>query len=257
MRAGRGLEGRGVSPGLPRTPTHMTPLIELRGIVKAYPALRPLRVRLLSVAAADRLVLRGFDASAAEMFIYLVSGAALPDEGDVLVAGRSTRDIATDTEWLGSLDRFGIVTHRAVLLETMSVAANLALPLTLSIDPMAPETRARVEDEARIASLPAATLDQPVNSLDAEGRLRLHLARAAATTPALVLLEHPTSQMTDQAASARIGETLRTMADARGFGWIALSEDEAFASASGATVLALDGATGELAPPKRGWRRWL
>ncbi len=232
-------------------------LIELRNVVKAYPALRPLRVRGLSVAASDRLVLRGFDEGAAELFIYLVSGAALPDEGDVIIDGRNTRDIATDTEWLGSLDRFGIVTHRAVLLETMSAAANLALPLTLAIDPMAPETRARVEADARAASLPASMLDQPANALDAEGRLRLHLARAAATSPALVLLEHPTSTLTDRQLSTRAGETLKALAAARGFGWVALSEDEAFAAASGATVLALDGASGELASPKRGWRRWL
>lgn len=235
----------------------MSPLIELRGVVKAYQALRPLRVRALAVAASDRLVLRGFDERAAELFIYLVSGAALPDEGDVVIDGRNTREIATDTEWLGSLDRFGIVTHRAVLLESMSVAANLALPLTLAIDPMAAETRARVEQEARAVSLSESALNQPVNALDAEGRLRVHLARAAAVGPSLVLLEHPTSTLGAREASTRAGETLRSVADARGFGWIALSEDEAFAAASGATVLALNGASGELAPPKKGWRRWL
>lgn len=233
------------------------PLIELRGILKAYPALRPLRVQSLAVASGDRLVLRGFDEAAAELFIYLVSGAALPDEGDVIIDGRNTRDISTDTDWLGSLDRFGIVTHRAVLLETMSVAANLALPMTLSIDPMSPETRARVEAEAESAALSPQALNQPANALDPEGRLRLHLARAVAVSPALILLEHPTSQLTDRAASERIGGTLRSMADTRGFGWIALSEDEALATASGATVLALNGATGELTPPKRGWRRWI
>lgn len=235
----------------------MGPLIELRGVVKAYQALRPLRVRALSVAASDRLVLRGFDERAAELFIYLVSGAALPDEGDVVIDGRNTREIATDTEWLGSLDRFGIVTHRAVLLESMSVASNLALPLTLAIDPMAPETRARVEQEARAVSLSESALDQPVHALDAEGRLRVHLARAAAVGPLLVLLEHPTSTLDAREASTRAGETLKSVADARGFGWIAISEDEAFAAASGATVLALNGASGELAPPKKGWRRWL
>ena len=235
----------------------MGPLIELRAVVKAYQALRPLRVRALSVAASDRLVLRGFDERAAELFIYLVSGAALPDEGDVVIDGRNTREIATDTEWLGSLDRFGIVTHRAVLLESMSVASNLALPLTLAIDPMAPETRARVEQEARAVSLSESALDQPVNALDAEARLRVHLARAASVGPSLVLLEHPTSTLDQREASARAGETLKSVADARGFGWIALSEDEAFAAASGATVLALDAASGDLAPPKKGWRRWL
>ena len=49
--------------------------------------------------------------------MHLVTGAAVPDEGAVVVAGRDTRDIATDTEWLASLDRFGIVTDRAVLLD--------------------------------------------------------------------------------------------------------------------------------------------
>ena len=79
------------------------------------------------------------------MFVHLVTGAALPDEGHVRVAGRDTREIATDTEWLKSLDRFGIVTHRAVLLDGLSVAANLALPLTVSIDPMPDDVRMRVE----------------------------------------------------------------------------------------------------------------
>ena len=31
------------------------------------------------------------------MFVYLVTGAALPDEGTVVVAGRDTREIATET----------------------------------------------------------------------------------------------------------------------------------------------------------------
>ena len=41
------------------------------------------------------------------------------------VAGRRTSEIATDTEWLSSLDRFGIVTHRAILLDSLSVAAKV------------------------------------------------------------------------------------------------------------------------------------
>jgi hypothetical protein len=42
------------------------------------------------------------------MFVHLVTGAALPDEGVVSIAGRDTRAISTDTEWLRSLDQFGI-----------------------------------------------------------------------------------------------------------------------------------------------------
>jgi ABC-type transporter Mla maintaining outer membrane lipid asymmetry ATPase subunit MlaF len=117
------------------------PLIHIAGVVKSYPAPQPLRVTDLSVAASDRIVLSGLDEGAAEMFVHLVTGAAVPDEGAVIVSGRDTRDIRTDTEWLTSLDQFGIVTRRAVLLDTLSVAANLALPITLSIDPMSADVR--------------------------------------------------------------------------------------------------------------------
>src|SRR5262245_11030940 len=104
-------------------------LIEIAGVTKKYHGLRPLRLARLTSRQNDRLVLSGFDAAAAEVFVHLITGAAVPDEGTVRVGGRDTREISTDTEWLASLDRFGIVTDRSVLLEGLSAAANLALPL--------------------------------------------------------------------------------------------------------------------------------
>jgi len=233
-----------------------TPLIELRGVVKAYQALRPLRIAELVMSSSDRLALSGLDAGAAEMFVHLVTGASVPDEGSVKVAGRDTREIATDTEWLTSLDRFGIVTHRAVLLDGMSVAANLALPITIAIDPLTAEVRQRVERDAAEVGLEPAMLDTPVGNLTAEQRLRLHLSRAAANGPEFMLLEHPTSQLEDAAAAARAGKVLRAISDARGFGWLSIGEDEAFADAAGATRMSVTPATGVVAAAKSGWRRW-
>ena len=74
----------------------------------------------LEIRAGERLALGGVDAGAAETLIHLVTGAALADSGEVLIAGTNTRAIATDTAWLASLDRFGIVTDRAVLIEKIS-----------------------------------------------------------------------------------------------------------------------------------------
>ena len=233
------------------------PLIELRGVVKAFGGLRPLRVSELLISAADRLTLRGLDAGAAETFVHLVTGASVPDEGSVKVAGRDTRDIATDTEWLTSLDRFGIVTHRAVLLDGMSVASNLALPITISIDPMPAEIRQRVEQDAAEVGLERAALERPVAELSAEQRLRLHFARAAANRPEFLLLEHPTAQLEDAAAATRTGQALRVLSEARGFGWLSIGEDAAFADAAGATRLTLAPATGLITAEKTGWRKWI
>jgi len=222
------------------------PLIHLSRIVKSYQALRPLRIAEFSARRQDRLVLSGFDAMAAEMFVYLVTGAALADEGEVVIAGRNTRDIATDTEWLASLDRFGIVTHRAVLLESTSVAANMALPITVAIDPMTPETRTRVEADAADVGLPPEKLDGPAHALSPAERLRLHLARAVSSGPELLMLEHPTAMLNDPAASAAFGQTLKTLSAKRGFGFVALSEDEGFARACAGRKLRLNQKTGRL-----------
>ena len=156
------------------------PLIDLAGVVKSGPGLGPLRIEKLAVHRGDRITLEGLDAIAAEVVLNLITGAALADEGVVSVAGADTRSIATDTEWLKSLDRFGIVTDRAVLIGAMSVAANIALPITLSIDPLSDDVRGQVEQFAADAGLPASRLGDAAGSLDAASRARVHLARAMA-----------------------------------------------------------------------------
>jgi ABC-type lipoprotein export system ATPase subunit len=231
-------------------------LIHISGLTKSYPAPQPLRIANLSVAADDRVVLSGLDEGAAEMFVHLVTGAALPEEGVVSIAGRDTRAITTDTEWLTSLDQFGIVTRRAVLLDALSVAANLALPLTLSIDPMPAAVRARAGQDAADVGLAAGRVDGPVSALSELERLRLLLARAAANGPRLVLLEHPTAALEQKAESRTFGETLRAFSAARGFGWVAISNDDEFATGSGGQRRRLDVVSGEVKATDAGWRRW-
>ena len=235
--------------------TALPPLIELAGVVKSGPGLGPLRIEKFVVQRGDRIALEGLDAPAAEVFLNLITGAALADEGTVSVAGADTRAIATDTEWLKSLDRFGIVTDRAVLVGQLSVAANIALPLTLAIDPLADEVRAQVEELAAATGLAASRLAAPAGSLDAASRARVHLARAIATKPEVLLLEHPTSQFAGTAAARDLGLTLARLADARHVGWVALSNDVTFARASGGVRLAVESASGRVRRSGAWWQR--
>lgn len=223
------------------------PLIEIRDAVKAFGGLRPLRVRRLTVAPGERLVVGGLDAAAAETLVHLVTGASVPDAGAVMVAGRNTRDIATDTEWLTSLDRFGIVTRRAVLLDSLSIAANLALPLTIAIDPIAPDTRRQVGALATLVELPESRLDAAAASLTPAERCRVHLARALAVDPQLLLLEHPTADVSEAHEREALGRLVARIGHARGLGWLAVTEDEVFGRASGSTRVRLNPASGDLA----------
>ena len=229
-------------------------LLELEGIVKSYDGLVPLRVERLRVESGARLALGGLDAGAAETLIHLITGAALPESGAVIVAGVNTRSIATDTAWLASLDRFGIVTDRAVMIDKLPVAANLALPLTLSIDPMPDAVAATIRAVASDAGLAPERLEVLVSALTPAERVRLHLARAIAPSPQIVLLEHPTATLQDAGASAALGRTLDSLATRRGLAFLALTNDDAFARASGATRYRLDRRTGKLGK-RWAWQR--
>ena len=56
----------------------MTPVLQITGVQKRYQSLRPLRIQELTIAAAERVAVSGFDAGAAEVLVNLVTGASLP-----------------------------------------------------------------------------------------------------------------------------------------------------------------------------------
>ena len=76
--------------------------------------------------------------SAAEMFVHLVTGATLPEEGDVTLFGQDTRAITDSDAWLKSLDGIGMITARGILIEAFSVLQNIAMSFTLDVDPIDP-----------------------------------------------------------------------------------------------------------------------
>jgi predicted ABC-type transport system involved in lysophospholipase L1 biosynthesis ATPase subunit len=229
-------------------------VIDVQGLVKDYRSLRPLRLRALQVHAGERVVVSGLDAAAAEILVNILNGAVLPDEGHVSVLGQMTRDVADGDAWLASLDRFGIVTPRAVLLEAMTVAQNLALPLTLEIEPMSAETAQRAADLGARVGLAHDRLGQTVATIAPDERMRLHLARATALEPSVLLFEHPTTALAGDGGAA-FGALVRGLAQSTGLTILAFSEDQAFAHALDARHLKLKPATGELSDIGRRWFR--
>jgi ABC-type transporter Mla maintaining outer membrane lipid asymmetry ATPase subunit MlaF len=232
-----------------------TPVLEIADLRKTYAGLRPLRLQRLSLAAAERVAVLGLDAAAAEVFVHLVTGAALPDAGDIRVLGHSTADITDGEAWLGTLDRFGVVSERAVMLEGATLAQNLAMPFTLEIDPVPADVRARVArlaEECGITGDALGWLDRPATDAPPDIRLRAHLARGVALGPSLLLMEHPTASIPEPARAA-LADDINRLSDGRSLAVLVLTQDEPFARRVAHRALRLNGATGELAPLRTRW----
>jgi ABC-type transporter Mla maintaining outer membrane lipid asymmetry ATPase subunit MlaF len=230
----------------------VTPVLEITGVLKNYQSLRPLRLQSLTVAPGERVALSGFDAGAAEVLVNLITGASLPDQGEVRVLGQLTSDIAGGDEWLKSLERFGIVSPRGVLLEAATVEQNLAMPFSLDIDPVPPELSAKVADLARSCGM--ASTQGVTGEAAPEVRARLHLARAIALEPALLVLEHPTAAL-PESARASFADDIVAVTDARHLAALVITQDDDFARRVAGRALRLEPATGALKPVRRGWFR--
>ena len=234
----------------------MDAVIQVRGLRKNYGGLRPLRLSTLSVMAGERVAIVGLDAPAAEVLVNMLTGAMLPDEGDIQVFGRATSAIASADDWLSTLDRIGMVSPRAVLVDELTVAQSIAMAYTLSLEPIPDAVKADVRRLAREAGLSDSHLEQRIVDVAPLIKAQCRLARALAQQPLVLLLEHANALVPTEAQG--FGRAIAALAKTRGLAVIALTADMAFARAVADRVLVLDGATGGLKEPsgRRRWLRW-
>lgn len=227
-------------------------LVEVSHIVKSYGGLRPFRLEHLAVEAGEVVTIAGPDQQAAAVLTDILTGTTLPDTGSVLVAGHSTSELQGPDAWLAFLDHFGIVNERVVLLDQLSAAANLAVPLTLEIDPMPEAVRVRVERLAGDVGLGVRELEGPLAGASPMTRLRLRLGRAIAHDPRILIVEHPSVGLSGGAIEAA-GELVRALGGSGGRCAIVTTADRRFASAAATRRLAWRAATGAVTEQRRWW----
>jgi branched-chain amino acid transport system ATP-binding protein len=234
--------------------SHGDVLVELRGVTKDYHGLRPLRIADLTLREGQSLALMGFDRATAEVVVNLITGANLPDTGTVTVFGQPTTAITTADDWVATLDRFGLISERAVLVDRFSGEQNLAMPLSLEVEEMSPALRRQVQQLADEVMLAREDLKKPTGALSPAAQLRLRLGRALAMNPRVLLAEHPNAFISADDAPAFAADYARVIA-ARALASLVLTADRTFAAAVADEVLTLEPATGVL-KPSSGWRRW-
>lgn len=220
----------------------MSPRLELRGIVKQYPAVRANDGVNLRVAAGEIHAVLGENGAGKSTLMKVIYGAVPPDEGQMLWNGRP---VAVKSPAQARALGISMVYQHFSLFDTLTAAQNvwLGLEKTLTL----PEVTARITALAASYGLDVEA-QRPVHTLSVGERQRVEIVRALLTQPQLLILDEPTSVLTPQAVD-KLFATLRTLS-AQGCSILYISHklDEIRTLCTQCTVLRGGKVTGQVDP---------
>ena len=162
--------------------------IEFRGVTKRYGGRNRAAVSDLSltVPAGEICVLVGPSGGGKTTALKMVNRLVSIDEGDILIDGRSVRDLDATELRRG----IGYVIQQVGLFPHMTVEANVGtVPRLLGWDRR--RTRARVAELLELVGLDAEDGARYPGQLSGGQRQRVGLARALAADPPLMLMDEP------------------------------------------------------------------
>ncbi len=165
--------------------------IELKGIGKTLGGLMVHHDLNLQIERAKTTVVVGASGSGKSVMLKYILGFMRPDEGDVLVDGRSILRLS-ETEMKKLRGRYGVVFQGAALFDSLSVFDNVALPLREKTRKTDSEIEAQVMHSLSEMRMADARHKMP-SELSGGMQRRVALARALQLNPEIVLFDEPTT----------------------------------------------------------------
>lgn len=186
--------------------------IEIRSIKKAFGSNTVLYDVNLEIQGGSVLALMGANGAGKSTLVKILSGVHLADEGKVIING-----LEADISSPQSARAAGIITvHQIIndgIVQELTVAENLLLDklcdgrLTTFISQKQLEIEARPLADKVGLTLP---LNMKVSDLSQADRQLVSIARAISEKPKLLILDEPTSSLSDT-ESVKLFEAIETM----------------------------------------------
>jgi putative ABC transport system ATP-binding protein len=217
-------------------------VLKIEGLSKIYPGNRPRSVFSgvdLDLAPGDFVAVMGESGVGKSSLLNLIAGLDHADAGTIALDGIDLRGLDDDALTILRRERMGFVFQAFHILPYLSVAQNVALPLSLLGVP--PEAMA-----ARVGAILAEVgLADRASSMPRElsgGEMqRVAIARALVHGPRLVLADEPTGNL-DPDTAGTVLRLLRDEIKARGAAGILVTHSRAAAEvADRILVLTRDG----------------
>jgi putative ABC transport system ATP-binding protein len=153
-------------------------------------------------------VLSGASGSGKTTLLNLIGCIDQPDQGDIVIGGRSVISLSDDALSDFRLRNIGFIFQNFNLLPVLTAYENVEYPLILVHMPES-QRRKRVQALLEAVGLTQQARHWP-GQLSGGQRQRVAIARALATSPALVLADEPTANL-DSHTGASIIALMRSM----------------------------------------------
>ena len=193
----------------------------------------------LDVESGRFTAIVGPSGSGKSSLMYLLGLLDVPTSGEVIIAGRPTRELDEDVRAELRLAHLGFVFQFHFLLPEFSARDNVMLPMRALGRYSDAENRLRAESLLDRLGLSAHAGKRP-DQLSGGQRQRVAVARALANEPAVLLADEPTGNL-DTASSGQVIALLKDVAAAEGRAVVVVTHDQGIAAGADRIVTLVDG----------------
>ncbi len=160
----------------------------------------------LDVQRGEFVAVMGPSGSGKSTLMHLLGLLDLPEQGEVLVEGKSTKNLSDDELTYLRRDKLGFVFQTFELIPTLTAKENILLPAEVAGQ--------RSEGEKRCEKIAAQLgiserLNHRPNQLSGGQRQRVAIARSLINNPVVILADEPTGNL-DSQTSTEVLELLKS-----------------------------------------------
>jgi len=215
--------------------TETPPLLEMRGIVKAFPGVQALRRVNLRVRSGEVLVLLGENGAGKSTLMEVLGGSQHADEGEILIEGRATRfNSPHDARRAG----VAVIYQEFNLVPALTAVENIFLGQEQTRAGFVAQKQERRRAAELFARLGAKfDPDTPCRRLTTAQQQLVEIAKALAFEARILVMDEPSAALTAHEV-AHLFELIRDL-KRHGLGIIYISHrlDEVFTIADRVSIL--------------------
>jgi phospholipid/cholesterol/gamma-HCH transport system ATP-binding protein len=185
-------------------------VVRVENVHKAFDGKRVLNGVTFDLERGKCLGIMGGSGSGKSVTLRHVIGLLTPDAGGIEVAGKQLVGLPRQ-ELVELRRRMGYVFQEGALINWLTVAENLALPLRENTRLTEPEIDAKVREKLELVHIPDAGGKLP-SEISGGMKKRVGLARALITEPEIVLYDEPNAGL-DPEIAASINHLMRELSE--------------------------------------------